>query len=411
MARRLARNPSPFHVRRSTVAYPSSVADVLALFEWAGNSGRHLLFQGGQSSLSGQAVGEGVAVDLERGFKKITVLDDGARVRAEAGATLADVNARLLRHGRRLGPELASARVATIGGLIATNASGPCALPGQRIWDTLESLVVALPTGTVVDTARSGADIDLRLSDPRLVEGLITLRQRLQRPETRDEVRRQFALPNAMGYRIDALLDFRSPVQMVRHLVVGSEGTLAFVAEAVLKTVPLRPRSRRRSLYGPYLELASRHAGHLLLEDFAVPVEAQPEVVAALQDALTAHEFRPMGLVSDVDGTIRYALNVDLDDAAVLRRFRRYRRAVVEVVRDADGSLRASHGTGRAMAPFLIDQFGDELYEVMREVKHTFDPQSLLGPGIVLTDDPYTHTHNLRPGRRRRSPRARHKAR
>lgn len=399
MTRRPLRTSSPFRITPAEIARPRSIEHILDLFAWARENRGHLTFRGGGSSLSGQAESEHVIVDASHSFQQITVLDGGDRVRAGAGATLAEVNARLARRGRRLGPQLASAQVATVGGLVATNASGPTPLPGQRLWDTLKHLVVALPTGVVLDTSQKNAEITLRLTDPHLVQGLLTLKHRLERPETCEQVRQQFALPNAMGYRIDALLDFDSPVEMARHLLIGSEGTLGFVAEATFSTVPIKPGRRHRDLFEPYRHLGQRIPGHVLLEDFAVPPAALAEVVADLEELLAKHDLATPEMTTTNDGCIHYPLVVNLDDAATKRRFRRYRRDVVALIRGQGGSLRAHHGTGRAMSPFMLDQFGDELFEVMREVKHTFDPAMILGPGILLTDDPLTHTRDLRPAR------------
>lgn len=392
---------SPFRITPSEIVRPRSLEQILHLFAWATEHRGRLTFRGGGSSLSGQAESPHVVVDVSRSFRQIKVLDNGERVRVGAGVTLAEVDSRLARHGRRLGPTLASAGVATVGGLVATDAAGPVTMDGQRLRDTLEDLVVALPTGAILDTGQRNAEISLRLTDPHLVQGLLTLRHRLERPDTMAEVRRQFAIPNAMGYRVVALLDHDSPVEMAKHLIIGSEGTLGFIAEVTLRTVPLRPRPHRRTLETPYASLARRLAGHVLLEDFAVPVEALDDTVAALPEILAKHSFATDGIDTSADGCIRYPLVVDLDDAATQRRFRRYRRDVVTLIRANGGSLRAHHGTGRAMSPFMPDQFGDELFEVMREVKHTFDPAMILGPGILLTDDPLTHTRDLRPGRSR----------
>ncbi|MDO5067673.1 MAG: FAD-binding oxidoreductase [Propionibacteriaceae bacterium] len=400
-ATRSLRAHSPFRISPAEIARPRNVEHVLDLFTWAKENRGHLTFRGGGSSLFGQTESPGVVVDVSGSFRQITVLDDGERVRVGAGATLAEVNAKLARHRRRLGPQLASSRIATLGGLIATDASGPAPLPGQRVWDTLQHLVVALPTGIVLDTSQPNAEVVLRLSDPHLVQGLLTLKKRLERPETQPEVRRQFALPNTMGYRIDTLLEFTPLAEMVRHLMIGSEGTLGFVAEATFHTVPTQPRQRRRDLSAPYRSLTRRLPGHVLMEDFAVPADALAEVVAELPDLLDDHELEAPEITTTPDGGIHYPLVTDLDDGAAKRRFRRYRRAVVALIREHGGSLSARHGTGRAMSPFLLDQFGDELFEVMREIKHTFDPSMILGPGILLTDDPLTHTQNLRPAQPR----------
>ncbi|MGO1318567.1 MAG: (Fe-S)-binding protein, partial [Cellulomonadaceae bacterium] len=69
---------------------------------------------------------------------------------------------------------------------------------------------------------------------------------------------------------------------------------------------------------------------------------------------------------------------------------------LVELVLGADGSLKAEHGTGRVMAPFVRRQYGDELYDVMRQVKELFDPRGVLNPGVLLDEDPQAHLKHIK---------------
>jgi D-lactate dehydrogenase len=68
---------------------------------------------------------------------------------------------------------------------------------------------------------------------------------------------------------------------------------------------------------------------------------------------------------------------------------------MVDLVLGNGGTLKAEHGTGRIMAPFVRRQYGDELYEVMLAVKRLCDPAGVLNPGAVLTEDPLSHVSNL----------------
>ncbi len=62
-----------------------------------------------------------------------------------------------------------------------------------------------------------------------------------------------------------------------------------------------------------------------------------------------------------------------------------------------DGSLKAEHGTGRNIAPFVELEWGSELYQVMWKVKEIFDPKGILNPGVLLNDDPSIHLKNIKP--------------
>jgi D-lactate dehydrogenase len=69
---------------------------------------------------------------------------------------------------------------------------------------------------------------------------------------------------------------------------------------------------------------------------------------------------------------------------------------MVDLVLGFDGSLKAEHGTGRMMAPFVRRQYGEELHDVMKEVKKLFDPLGVLNPGVIISDDPEAHTRNVK---------------
>ncbi|BDZ47481.1 hypothetical protein GCM10025866_33900 [Naasia aerilata] len=224
-------------------------------------------FRSGGTSLSGQAGTDGVLVDTRKGFRHIAVLNEGLRVRAGSGATLRSVNARLLRYGRKLGPDPASEIACTIGGVVANNSSGMECGTEQNAYRTIESAVLVLPGGTVVDTAHPDADERLRVSEPRLYQGLERLRDRVRADRASvATIARLYSLKNTMGYGLNSFLDHERPVDLLLHLAVGSEGTLAFVAEATFRTVPL---------------VSQLATGLLIFEDLAAATAALPAVVSA----------------------------------------------------------------------------------------------------------------------------------
>lgn len=217
---------------------------VAELMRSCAQRGVALTFRSGGTSLSGQAVTSGVLVDTRTGFRGVEILDDGRRVRVQPGTTVRAVNARLAAHARRLGPDPASESACTLGGVIANNSSGMSCGTQTNTYHTLLSMVAILPGGTVVDTGAADADAALRHREPELYEGLLRLRDRVR--GNSDSVRRitsLFAIKNTMGYGVNAFLDADLPVDILQRLVIGSEGTLAFVAEATFATVPVHPHA------------------------------------------------------------------------------------------------------------------------------------------------------------------------
>lgn len=461
-------------------------------------------FRSGGTSLSGQASGRGLLLDTRRGFRRVRVLDDGDRVSAEPGATLRQVNAHLARHRRALGPDPASEVACTIGGVIANNSSGMAAGIEWNSYRTLESAVVVLASGTIVHSAAPDAASRLRREEPELVAALERLRDRVRAdPATVAEVRERFAMKNTMGYAVNAFLDFDEPLDLLVHLIVGSEGTLAFVADAVFRTVPVMPHAATALLVFESVDAATRalpalidtgaaalelldatslrvarrlpdapaeisgfeidaHAA-LLVEYRAADADALATVADAASvaiDALplarparltsdpmtraalwhvrkglytTVAEARPSGttaLLEDIvvpvphlasacddvarlcdrygyadsvifghakDGNLHFMVTDDFSAPGATERLAAFTDDLVAIVLGHGGNLKAEHGTGRAMAPFLDRQYGPELVAVMRELKSAFDPAGVLNPGVIITDDAAAHVRDLKP--------------
>ncbi|MEU4226990.1 FAD-binding and (Fe-S)-binding domain-containing protein [Nonomuraea sp. NPDC026600] len=493
----MAHDASHYLLTPQAVLVPESAEQVAALLR----TGLPLTFRSGGTSLSGQGVSEHLLVDTRRHFRSIEVLDGGARVRVQPGAVLRQVNARLASYGRKLGPDPASESACTIGGVVANNSSGMTCGTHANTYRTLDSMTLVLPTGTVLDTAAPDVDTRLRALEPELAAGLDRLRDRIRgNPDSVRRITAQFSLKNTMGYGLNSFLDHDSPAQILAHLVIGSEGTLGFVAEAVLRTVPAHPVAATGLLVFPTLRQAmaampelvavepaavelldaeslrvaqtdpkaddvlrtlavhehaallvewqesatdrlgareraaehvfaelrlaaparlSRDSGgraalwHIrkglyatvagarpsgttaLLEDVAVPVPALADLCDDLTALFAKHRYERSVIFGHAkDGNLHFMLNERF--GTDLRRYADFTEDMVEAVLGRGGNLKAEHGTGRVMAPFVRRQYGDELYEVMREVKRLCDPAGTLNPGVVLTDDPDTHLRDLK---------------
>jgi D-lactate dehydrogenase len=140
------------------IVRPRSVAEVRDLFAWASRRGRHMTFRAAGTSLSGQAVSDDVLVEIGPFFRASRVLEDGARVWAQPGVIGAHLNRLLAAHRTRIGPDPASIDAAMVGGILANNSSGMCCGVAQNSYHTLDSLLVLLADGALVDTASPDAD-------------------------------------------------------------------------------------------------------------------------------------------------------------------------------------------------------------------------------------------------------------
>jgi D-lactate dehydrogenase len=234
-----ASDASPYRLTPQVVVLPRTTEDVVKIFRYCQENGRHATFRAAGTSLNGQSQSDDVLIDVRRHWYGAKVEDGGQRVCARAGMILGHVNALLARHGRRLGPDPASSHACTIGGVIANNAGGMrCTVP-KDAYHTVTALTFVTPSGTVIDTSAPDAESTFAAAEPQLAQGLLDLRRELLAdPALADRTRRKYKIRNTHGYHLCALLDGETPLGIFRRLIVGSEGTLAFVADATIQTVP-----------------------------------------------------------------------------------------------------------------------------------------------------------------------------
>ena len=164
----LAVDASHYLLTPDAVVVPNSIDEVAQILSFATRSSRAVTFRSGGTSLSGQASTDEILVDTRSNFRRIDIEDAGAIARVQPGATVRQVNARLLRHGRKLGPDPASEMACTIGGVVANNSSGMACGTAQNTYNTLRSAIVVLPSGTVVDTSDPQVEHLLLEAEPQL---------------------------------------------------------------------------------------------------------------------------------------------------------------------------------------------------------------------------------------------------
>ena len=136
-----------------------------------------------------------------------------------------------------------------------------------------------------------------------------------------------------------------------------------------------------------------------LIEDVAFPIESLPEATVKLQKLIADHGYSDACIYGHAfEGNYHFILNQSFADEHEVARYAEMMRDVAKlVVEDYDGSLKAEHGTGRNMAPFVKYEWGEKAHEAMKELKAIFDPEGLLNQGVIFNDDPDCFIKCLKP--------------
>ena len=136
-----------------------------------------------------------------------------------------------------------------------------------------------------------------------------------------------------------------------------------------------------------------------LIEDVAFPIESLPDATVKLQKLIADHGYDDACIYGHAfEGNYHFILNQSFADEHEVARYAEMMRDVAKlVVEDYDGSLKAEHGTGRNMAPFVKYEWGEKAYEVMKELKQIFDPDGLLNQGVIFNNDPDCFIKCLKP--------------
>ncbi len=278
-----ASDASPYRRIPAVVVMARNARDVGKVLDYAQRRGMSVNFRGGGTSLGGQAQTDGIMIDVRRWFSGVKVESGGERARLKCGTLLGLANRLLERHGYKLGPDPASKDIATIGGVIANNSGGMRCGVSWDPYSTVESLTLVLASGTVIDTAAPDAEAQFAAAEPELAAGLAALRQELlDDRELAQRVRRKYEIKNVTGYRLCALLDGETPLEIFRRLVVGSEGTLAFIAEAVMRTRPEPPLTTLAWAHFPSIDAAAEAVPALVQSGArATELMVAPALIAA----------------------------------------------------------------------------------------------------------------------------------
>lgn len=462
-------------------------------------------FRGAGTAVSGQACGNGVLVRLMGPYwKKITVLDDGKMFWSGSGVIGIDVNVALAPYQRKMGADPASITSATMGGIIADNSAGMCCMVEENSYHAIKGMRLILADGTYLDTTAEDSVASFRNTHKALLDELSALRLKvIADNNVVERIRRKYSIKNTIGYTLNSFVDYEDPVDILMHLMVGSEGTLGFIHEVLMETIPTPPMRSVALMFFPSLNVVTdivltmkgscnidaaevldynclialqnnlkevpeamknlqngacamlietkawsseelernvddifkvlnrypalcehsftsveaeceklwnirraiypaianyREADeYVLTEDINIPVSRLAEGCEAFQELFTRHGFT-IGIMGHAfHGNLHFSIPLKIAEAEEVAKLQAFMVDLVNLITERfDGSLKAEHGTGRAMAPFVRKEWGDFLYEVICDIKKVFDPETILNPGVLVNEDSNGHTDGLK---------------
>ncbi|WP_339516280.1 FAD-binding and (Fe-S)-binding domain-containing protein [Pseudomonas sp. RL_15y_Pfl2_60] len=481
-----------------------SEAEVVGLLKCAAAHQVAVTFRAAGTSLSGQALSDSVLIVLGDNWNAREVRQQGAQIRLQPGVIGAQANVALAPFQRKIGPDPASINACKIGGIVANNASGMCCGTAQNSYHTLAGIRLVLADGSVLDSEDSASVANFEQSHAELLAQLKALGQQTRaNTELAAKIRHKYRLKNTTGLSLNALVDFDQPLDILSHLMVGSEGTLGFISSVTYDTVPDHPHKASALIVFPDVEtccravtvlksqpvsavelldrrslrsvenqkgmpewvkalsanacallIEARAAGDSLLaeqlgqisasisqfpvekqvdfssdplvynqlwkirkdtfpavgavretgttviiEDVTFPVEQLAEGVNRLLELFDKHAYSEAIIFGHaLEGNLHFVFTQAFDSPEQVARYEAFMQDVAQLVAvEFGGSLKAEHGTGRNMAPFVELEWGRDAHQLMWQIKRLLDPQGILNPDVVLSTDPQIHLKNLKP--------------
>ena len=234
------RDASYYGIEPECVVRPRSAEEVEKIIKYASDSGKHITFRSGGTSLCGQALGTGIVCEVRGYMRRAEVRDNGRRIWFEPGLTVNEVNRYLKSHHAKIGPDPASSSAAMMGGVLANNSSGMEAGVRFNSYHTLSSIEFILPNGHRYDTSTEADRKRFEADEHELCEGLMQIRREiLDDPDTFQRIKRKYEIKNVTGYAMNSFIDYDTPLDIFSHLLIGSEGTLGYIVSGELHTQPL----------------------------------------------------------------------------------------------------------------------------------------------------------------------------
>ena len=465
-----------------------------------------IVFRAAGTSLSGQAITDSILIVTSRDWRGKKISDDHSLVTLEPSVVGADANNFLLPFGKKIGPDPASISCAMVGGIAANNASGMCCGVADNSYKTLHSMKIVFFDGSELDTSNKRSRENFIATHGFMIEGIKQLHAKIKKNRPlHDKIVRKFKIKNTCGYSLNALVDYEDPIDIIAHLLIGSEGTLGFIKDITYRTVPeyadkasalmifknikdacdavismkthcresvnaaeIMDRAALRSVenkegmpdflktlndeatavlvetralnkeilkqnietilyqlkdfksvrpleftdiakeYNLYWDIrkglfpavgAVRKAGTtVIIEDVAYPIKYLADATLELQAMFKKYGYNEAIIFGHtLEGNLHFVFTQAFEKESEIKRYEQFMAEVAnQVALKYRGSLKAEHGTGRNMAPFVELEWGEDAYKLMKEIKHIFDPKGLINPGVILNDDKKIHLKNFK---------------
>ncbi|MEA4983526.1 MAG: FAD-binding and (Fe-S)-binding domain-containing protein, partial [Paludibacter sp.] len=485
------------------VLHTENENEIISIIKSARKHKVPLTFRAAGTSLSGQAISDSVLVIAGKGWEKYTVAEDATSIRLQPGIIGQRVNNILKPFGKKFPPDPASLKSAMVGGIVLNNASGMSCGIHENSYKMIKTARLIMADGTLLDTGDEKSKEAFRKTHSDFIRRISALREQVfADKQLTQRIRKKYSIKNVTGLNILPFVEFDDPFDIITHLITGSEGTLAFLAEVdmlttndlaykanamlffennrtaselvvalkkspvsaveffdrkALKSVeddspalPLKSLPENGSALLIKIEAESEHelaektakvnqivsgfktlyparfttdekeysaywtmrsgifptvggtrpiGTTCLIEDVAFPMEVFADAIEDLRDILDRNGYGEAVIYGHaLEGNYHFILNQAFSTPEAIAQYEKLMNEVIDLVVDKyDGSLKAEHGTGRNMAPFVRREWGDTAFALMQEVKQLFDPEGILNPGVIFNTDPECHLKNIKP--------------